>query len=118
MDWSLLEVNLAQTPEVGQVDVLTDCDETSQVGSVLRPMLENPAEWDKDHKFRIDNVRFFVSDQYNEYAMEVFEWSTFGSILSLPGFQIVQGLPVIMIYTRDEVDKKFSAIDDNKFIIN
>ncbi|KHJ77227.1 hypothetical protein OESDEN_23153, partial [Oesophagostomum dentatum] len=51
MDWSLLEVNLAQTPEVGQVDVLTDCDETSQVGSVLRPMLENPAEWDKDHKF-------------------------------------------------------------------
>lgn len=46
---------------------------------------------------RIDNVRMFVSDEYNEYALEVFEWSTFGSILSLPGFQIVQGLPVVMV---------------------
>ncbi|ETN73967.1 hypothetical protein NECAME_04188 [Necator americanus] len=140
MDWSLLEVNLAQTPEhyrvsfnedgdlqwpfliqypqVGQVDVLTDCNETSQIGSVLRPMLESPAEWDTDHRFKIDNIRMFVSDEYDEYVMEVFEWSTFGSILSLPGYQIVQGLPVVMIYTRDEVDQKFTAFEENKFIIN
>ncbi|KAL6733784.1 hypothetical protein Aduo_004404 [Ancylostoma duodenale] len=140
MDWSLLEVSLPQTPEhyhvsfnddghlqwpfliqypqVGQVDVLTDCDETSQIGSVLRPMLEAPAEWDSDHKFRIDNIRMFVSDEYNEYTMEVFEWSTFGSILSLPGFQVVQGLPVVMVYTRDEVEQKFTAVEDNKFVIN
>ncbi|PIO59254.1 hypothetical protein TELCIR_19289 [Teladorsagia circumcincta] len=140
MDWSLLEVSLAQTseryrvsfnedgnlqwpfliqyPQAGQVDVLTDCDETAQVGSVLRPMFETPAEWDKDHKFRLENIRMFVSDEWNEYVMEVWEWSTFGSILSLPGFQIVQGLPVIMIYTRDEIEKKLSDVGENKFVIN
>ncbi|XGW11668.1 hypothetical protein V3C99_012836 [Haemonchus contortus] len=140
MDWSLLEVSLAQTsqryrvsfnqdgnlqwpfliqyPQVGQVDVLTDCDETAQVCSVLRPMLETPAEWDKDHKFRLDNIRMFVSDEWNEYAMEVWEWSTFGSILALPGFQIVQGLPVIIIYTRDEIDQKLTSVGENKYTIN
>ncbi|KAJ1355486.1 hypothetical protein KIN20_012920 [Parelaphostrongylus tenuis] len=139
MDWSLLEVNFPQAPEhyrvsfnddgnlqwpfliqypqVGQVDVLTECDETSQVGSVLRPMLETPAEWDRDHAFRIENIRLFVSDEWNEYVMEVWEWSTFGSILSLPGFQIVQGLPVIMIFTRNEVEEKFTLMGENKFVI-
>lgn len=140
MDWSLLEVNLPQAPEhyrvsfndsgnlqwpflinypqVGQVDVLTECDETSQVGSVLRPLLETPAEWDKDHSFRIENIRMFVSDEWNEYVMEVWEWSTFGSILSLPGFQIVQGLPVIMVFTRNEVEERFNVVGENKFVIN
>ncbi|KAE9413124.1 hypothetical protein Angca_005425, partial [Angiostrongylus cantonensis] len=140
MDWSLLEVNLPQAPEhyrvsfnddgnlqwpfliqypqVGQVDVLTDCDETSQVGSVLRPMLETPAEWDINHMFRIDNIRMFVSDEWNEFVMEVWEWSTFGSVLSLPGFQIVQGLPVIMVFTRSEVEEKFNVVGENKFVVD
>lgn len=38
--------------QVGQVDVLTDCDESAQLGSVLSPMFESPAEWDKEHDFR------------------------------------------------------------------
>lgn len=46
---------------------------------------------------RMDNIRIFVSDEWDEYVMEVYEWSTFGSILQLPGFQVVQGLPVIMV---------------------
>ncbi|KAK5976314.1 Tetratricopeptide repeat protein 4 [Trichostrongylus colubriformis] len=140
MDWSLLDVSLAQTseryrvsfnqdgnlqwpfliqyPQVGQVDVLTDCDETAQIGAVLRPMFETPAEWDKDHEFRLDNIRMFVSDEWNEYVMEVWEWSTFGSILTLPGFQIVQGLPVLVIYTRDEIERKLTPVGENKFVIN
>ncbi|WKX93197.1 hypothetical protein Q1695_010888 [Nippostrongylus brasiliensis] len=139
MDWSLLEVSLAQAPEhyrvsfnesgnlqwpfliqypeVGQVDVLTDCDETTQLGSVLRPMLENPAEWDQDHKFRIDNIRMFVSDEWDEYVTEVYEWSTFGEIVSLPGVQIKQGLPVVMIYTRDQIEEKLQSVGEGRFII-
>ncbi|VDP18272.1 unnamed protein product [Heligmosomoides polygyrus] len=140
MDWSLLEVSLAQTkehyrvsfneagnlqwpflvqyPQVGQVDVLTDCDESAQLGSVLSPMFESPAEWDKEHDFRMDNIRIFVSDEWDEYVMEVYEWSTFGSILQLPGFQVVQGLPVIMIYTKDEIARKLSSVGENRFVIN
>ncbi|VDM52668.1 unnamed protein product [Angiostrongylus costaricensis] len=138
MDWSLLEVNLPQAsehyrvsfnddgnlqwpfliqyPQVGQVDVLTDCDETSQVGSVMRPMLETPAEWDIDHMFRIDNIRMFASDEWNEFVMEVWEWSTFGSVLSLPGFQIVQGLPVIMVVSSLKYSLTESARSENYYV--
>lgn len=140
MDWSLLEVNLPQTsqryrvsfneqgnlqwpfliqyPQVGQVDVLTECDETSQLASVLRPLLKSPAEWDHEHEFRLDNVRVFVQDEWNDYVMEVWEWSTFGSVLCLTGFQIVQGLPVLMVFTRDKVESKLSQIGENKFIFS
>ncbi|KJH50701.1 tetratricopeptide repeat protein [Dictyocaulus viviparus] len=117
MDWSLLEVNIPQAPEVGQVDLLTDCDETSELGSVLRPLLASPSEWDIHHVFRIENVRMFVSDEWDEFVMEIWEWSTFGSILSLEGYKIVQGLPVVMVFTRHEVDEKFTFVKDNKFVV-
>ncbi|KAK6026305.1 tetratricopeptide repeat protein [Ostertagia ostertagi] len=84
--------------EAGQVDILTDCDETAQIGSVLRPMFETPAEWDKDHKFRLENIRMFVSDEWNEYVH--------GS------------LGMVNIYTRDEIEKKLSDMGENKFVIN
>uniref|UniRef100_A0A1I7XT64 GMP synthase (glutamine-hydrolyzing) n=1 Tax=Heterorhabditis bacteriophora TaxID=37862 RepID=A0A1I7XT64_HETBA len=122
MDWSLLEVSLPQLkehqrvcfdnednlqwpllvqyPEVGQLDVLTECCESTHLGTLMNEILASPAEWDEGHKFRFENVRFFVSDQWDDYLMEVFEWNDFRSIFSLPGYRIKRGLPVIMRNSR------------------
>ncbi|GMS82928.1 hypothetical protein PENTCL1PPCAC_5103, partial [Pristionchus entomophagus] len=138
-EWSLIEVNmpqlhdhqrvsfneegnlmwplLIQYPEVGQTDVMTECDETTMVGTLLQEVLSSPAEWDPDHKFKMDAVSFFVSDQYEEYLMEVYPWTSFKEAFSYPGYQIKQGLPVLMIVTNEHRDKKFKQIEEgtNKF---
>ncbi|EGT32228.1 hypothetical protein CAEBREN_14688 [Caenorhabditis brenneri] len=108
---------LLQYPEAGQTDVLTETNETTAIGELLREVLREPAEWDPEHKFQFDNVRFFVSDQYDEYLMEVYEWNDFKSILSMPGYQIRQGLPVIMIMTKEKAAESLDASEEeNKFV--
>ncbi|CAD6195717.1 unnamed protein product [Caenorhabditis auriculariae] len=110
---------LLQYPEAGQTDVLTETSETTLLGEIMREVLANPPEWDTNNQFSYENVRFFVTDEYEEYLMEVFEWNDFKSILSLPGFQIRQGLPVIMIITRDHADTSLNCVaeGENKFVV-
>uniref|UniRef100_A0A1I7TSM5 Wheel domain-containing protein n=1 Tax=Caenorhabditis tropicalis TaxID=1561998 RepID=A0A1I7TSM5_9PELO len=109
---------LLQYPEAGQTDVLTETNETTAIGTLLKEVLREPAQWDPEHKFQFDNVRFFISDQYDEYLMEVYEWNDFKSILSTPGYQIRQGLPVVMIMTKEKAAVSLSAISEgeNKFV--
>ncbi|CAI5441489.1 unnamed protein product [Caenorhabditis angaria] len=110
---------LLQYPEVGQIDVLTETCEKTTVGELLQAVLDSPAEWDKEHVYKFENVRFFIADQYDEYLMEVYEWNDFGSVLSTPGYQIKQGLPVIMIFTHDKIKKSLIASEEyeNRFTV-
>ncbi|KAF8361920.1 ttc-4 [Pristionchus pacificus] len=138
-EWSLIEVNmpqlkdhqrvsftesgslqwplLIQYPEVGQTDVMTECDEHTMVGTLLTEVLSSPAEWDPEHKYKMDAVSFFVSDQFDEYLMEVYPWTDFRTAFSYPGYQIKQGLPVLMVFTNEKRDKSFTQLDGNKFTV-
>ncbi|PIC46731.1 hypothetical protein B9Z55_006328 [Caenorhabditis nigoni] len=117
-DSNLVWPILLQYPEAGQTDVLTETNETTALGELLQEVLREPAQWDPEHKFKFDNVRFFISDQYDEYLMEVYEWNEFKTILSMPGNLIKQGLPVIMIMTKEQADKSLEALEEgqNKFV--
>ncbi|GMT12937.1 hypothetical protein PFISCL1PPCAC_4234 [Pristionchus fissidentatus] len=139
-EWSLIEVNmpqlhdhqrvsfneagnlqwplLIQYPEVGQTDVMTECDETTMVGTLLQEVLSSPAEWDVDHKYKMDGVSFFVSDQFDEYLMEVYPWTDFKTAFSYEGYQIKQGLPVLMVFTNEKRDKSFTQLEGNKFVVS
>ncbi|GMR34772.1 hypothetical protein PMAYCL1PPCAC_04967 [Pristionchus mayeri] len=139
-EWSLIEVNmpqlkdhqrvsfndesnlqwplLIQYPEVGQTDVMTECDETTMVGTLLQEVLSSPAEWDAEHKYKMEAVSFFVSDQFDEFLMEVYPWTDFKTAFSYPGFQIKQGLPVLMVFTNEKRDKSFKQLEGNKFVVS
>lgn len=111
LHWPLL----VQYPEVGQTDFLTECCEDSRLGDLFDPLFEKPAPWDYDHRFRRDNVRFFVTlDEENE-VNEVFNESILREIFSLDSFVILQGLPVIQVYTRERVEESFSNICDSRY---
>ncbi|CAI2345971.1 unnamed protein product [Caenorhabditis sp. 36 PRJEB53466] len=113
-DSNLVWPVLLQYSEAGQTDVLTETSELTAVGTLLQEVLREPAEWDPEHKFKFENVRFFVSDQYDEYLMEVYEWNDFKTVFSMPGYQIKQGLPVIMILTKEKASKSLEAIAENE----
>ncbi|CAB3411157.1 unnamed protein product [Caenorhabditis bovis] len=119
-DGNLVWPVLLQYPETGQTDILTDTCETTRLGELLQEVLASPADWDPEHKFKFENVRFFVSDQYDEYCMEIFEWMDFKTILSLPGYQIKHGLPVIMIFTKEKASESLKQIDEteNKYLFS
>ncbi|CCD64950.1 Cns1/TTC4 wheel domain-containing protein [Caenorhabditis elegans] len=117
-DLNLVWPILLQYPEAGQTDVLTETNELTTVGELLKEVLNSPAQWDPEHKFNFENVRFFVSDEYDEYLMEVYEWNDFKSVLSMPGYQIKQGLPVIMIMTKEKAASSLEALaeDENRYV--
>ncbi|PAV63670.1 hypothetical protein WR25_07789 [Diploscapter pachys] len=114
-DGKLVWPLLIQYPEVGQVDVLTDCSEATPIGSLIRKVLEVPAEWDPEHKFNAENIRMLVSDQFDEFLTEVSEWSEIGTVLQTPGYQIRQGLPVVMIYTKPYAAENLVTDENGKF---
>ncbi|CAI4225771.1 unnamed protein product [Auanema sp. JU1783] len=106
---------LVQYPEVGEVDVLTEVDENTELGDLLSAVLGSTAEWDVEKKFRFDNVRYFIGSEFDEYLMEIHEWMPFKTIFSTPGYQIRQGLPVIMVYTKEKADESFELEDNNQW---
>ncbi|CAJ0575433.1 unnamed protein product, partial [Mesorhabditis spiculigera] len=113
LTWPLL----LQYPETGQIDVLTECAEDVVIGELMARVLEEPAEWDTEHAYKMADVSFFVSDEYDEYVMEVYPWMEFGKILTIPGVSIKRGLPVMMVYTNRKVEKSFKREgEENKWV--
>ncbi|KAG9397561.1 TPR repeat [Carpediemonas membranifera] len=57
--WSVLLVY----PEVEQTDFLADVPENAQLSDIVEMVLEKPAEWDPDHKYKASDVFLaFMSD--------------------------------------------------------
>lgn len=43
---------LIQYPEIAQTDLITDCSETTSFKDLCKDILNLPAEWDSEHKFK------------------------------------------------------------------
>lgn len=67
--------------------------------------------------FSSSDVRFFISiDNFDEETtLEIFPENTLKSVLSSTDFIILQGLPVIQIYTKKHAESSFKSIGQNQF---
>ncbi|KHN83228.1 Tetratricopeptide repeat protein 4 [Toxocara canis] len=137
-EWSQIEVRLPQTkaheqvyldeedvlhwplliqyPEHGQTDFFTECSEMNTLEELLQPLFQNAAHWDRDHDFRQENVRLFVSLDSDENELnEVLLSDTLREILSIEHFVIVHGLPVVQMYTKRRVEEHFERLSSRIF---
>uniref|UniRef100_A0AC34F2C2 Cns1/TTC4 wheel domain-containing protein n=1 Tax=Panagrolaimus sp. ES5 TaxID=591445 RepID=A0AC34F2C2_9BILA len=109
LEWPLM----LQYPETAQTDFLTECPETFTIRTLIEPVLEQPAEWDSNHAFQLSDVRVFVAldifddEQIKEISME----DTLGDVISSKDYLIVQGLPVIQIYTKSYIASKLTPVE-------
>lgn len=112
---------LLQYPESGQTDFLTDSPEYSPFDSILAEVFDSPAEWDPDHKFRSGNVRMFIPldrPDGSEVIREIVnpKRQTLAKILEWENVVIVNGLPVIQIYTLMHIQPRLRLIDQEKHV--
>ncbi|MFH4974569.1 hypothetical protein AB6A40_001278 [Gnathostoma spinigerum] len=107
---------LIQYPQAGQTDFITDCSENNTLDELLEEVLKQPAGWDMELKFRRDNIRLFVSLDTDEECVEEVDFAdTLREILSTKDFVIIQGLPVIQIYSKDYMKTRFSLMAGKKY---
>ncbi|KAI1728826.1 tetratricopeptide repeat protein 4 [Ditylenchus destructor] len=110
---------LLQYPEVAQTDYISDCSESTPFSQLLFDVFSVPAPWDNLHEFRMDNVRLFVAlDVFDEdEIMEVHFEQCLKEILSHPDVVIVQGLPVIQVYTKKHIKEQVISLGEGKMRI-
>ncbi|KAI1721722.1 tetratricopeptide repeat protein 4 [Ditylenchus destructor] len=110
---------LLQYPEVAQTDFISDCSESTPFNQALLDVFSGPALWDNSHEFRMDNVRLFVAlDVFDEdEIMEVHFDQCLKEILSYPDVVIVQGLPVIQVYTKKHIKEQVESLGEGKMRI-
>uniref|UniRef100_A0A914Y1U1 Cns1/TTC4 wheel domain-containing protein n=1 Tax=Panagrolaimus superbus TaxID=310955 RepID=A0A914Y1U1_9BILA len=109
LEWPLM----LQYPETAQTDLLTECPETYTIETLIQPVLEQPAEWDRNHAFKLPNIRVFIAldifddEQIKEISLD----DTLGNVISNKDYLIVQGLPVIQIYTKNYIASKLAPVE-------
>ncbi|KAM3724259.1 Tetratricopeptide repeat protein [Dirofilaria immitis] len=87
---------LVQYPEIGKVDLITDCSEESSVDDVFSGPLQQTLSDDSNSMFNA----------------ELMPWSKIREAFSIPGFIVMQGLPTIQIYTKKHAEANFLKIED------
>ncbi|VDN07479.1 unnamed protein product [Thelazia callipaeda] len=111
MHWPLL----AQYPELGKIDLITNCSEESSVDEVFRSVFQRNALADVSNlTFSSDNVRYFVTVRMDKnYDCAEFDSSVkIGDLFSIRGFFVEQGLPSIQIYTKKHAGINFVHMED------
>ncbi|KAK6102853.1 TPR repeat family protein [Brugia pahangi] len=89
---------LVQYPEVGKVNIITDCSEENSITDM----------------FGFYEQRTPHDD--TTFNAELMPWSKFREAFSIPGFIIVQGLPTIQIYTKKHAEANFVRVEDCFYI--
>lgn len=101
VDSSLIWPVMLLYPEASESDFITNWNEQDPFASHLDIVFEQPAPWDKDHRYRPANVDVYFESNNGSKLVRVGRNITLGKVLSLPSYEVIDGIPNFIILSKD-----------------